>query len=115
DGAWACRRRLRLGRGGQVHMERMNEKRPAVRLLLDDLRGRLAGAVSRLRLDTNQHGLGAPLRGLQCRRVLEGMSGYDAIIVISRGDEHRGVASPRPQVVQWGIPIEKWELADTVG
>src|SRR5438105_14288604 len=64
---------------GQLHVQITNEERPAVRLLLDDLRGRLAVAVTRLRVDANEHGLRAALRRLECSRVAEGEPGHDAI------------------------------------
>src|SRR2546425_493737 len=63
------RRRRTLRR--QLHVKIVNEERPAVGLLLDDFRGWLAGAVAGLRLDPNQHRLGAALRGLQRRGVLK--------------------------------------------
>src|ERR1044072_8825626 len=47
------------------------EKRPPIRLLLDDLAGRLACAVPGLGLDLDEHRFGAALRGLQGGRELE--------------------------------------------
>src|SRR6266496_2531800 len=90
----ACGRLLRL-RCGQLHVQYVNEERPAIGLLLDDLGGGLAGAMARLGLDADQHGIRAALRRLQRRGILEGVGRHDAIVVIGGGDERRSRRSRR--------------------
>jgi len=62
--------RLRPG----SHPEHRNQKRPPIRLLLNDLSRRLPGAVARLGLNADQHRGGARLGGLQRRGELEGVT-----------------------------------------
>jgi len=52
-------------------MKIVHEESPPVGLLLDDLRGRLPGAMTRFGLDANQYRRRTRLRGLQRRGVLE--------------------------------------------
>src|SRR2546422_11179206 len=99
----------------QLHVQIVNEERPAVGLLLDDFRGWLAGAVAGLRLDPDQHRLDAALRGLQRGGVLERVTGHDAIIVIGGRNEGGGIARARLHVVNRRVPIEERELPDAVG
>src|SRR5689334_10203114 len=63
----------------ELHMKIVNEERPTIGLLLDDLRGGLPGAMSRLRFDADQHGLRPALGRLQRGGILERMAGHDAI------------------------------------
>src|SRR5688572_7058626 len=56
---------------GRVHVERLDEERKDICALLDDLAGRLAGPVTGLGLDADQHRRWTSLRGLDRRGKLE--------------------------------------------
>ncbi len=65
----------------------LDQEGPAVRLLLDDLAGRLPRPVTRLRLNADQHRCRTHLHLLQSGRELERVTGDDAVIVVGRGDQ----------------------------
>src|SRR5205085_9470573 len=82
--------RLPLRRDAEV----VHEEGVDVRVLFDGLR-RAAGAVAGARVDADEDGVVAGLRRLQGRRVLEGVRGDDAVVVVGRRDERGRVLRPR--------------------
>ena len=71
------------------HSEIASQECEPVSRFLDSLRRRLAGAVSRPRLDPDQDRSGSRLCGLERRGVLERMARDDTIVVIRRRNQRR--------------------------
>src|SRR5260221_7204909 len=90
--------------------EGSHEKRPAIGLLLDELRGGCAGAVSGSRFHANEHGRVARLRCLKGRRKLEAVRRNDAVVVIGGGHECGRVARAGPDGVERRVREERAEL-----
>ena len=72
-----------------LHVQDLDEERPAVGGLLDDLGRRLARAVAGLGLDADQDGVVARLGRLERRGELEAVRGDDAVVVVGGGDQGR--------------------------
>ena len=66
--------------------------------------------MARPRLDPNEDGGLAALRGLQRGGVFETVRGHNPIIVIGRRDECRGVFRARLDVVQRRVSVERCKL-----
>src|SRR5687767_311665 len=83
-----------------LHFEFVGDEGPAVRRFLNDLRRRLARAMSRFGFDADQHGVLSRVSLLEGRGELEAVRGNDTVIVIGRGDQGRRIARARFQVLQ---------------
>src|SRR4051812_35873143 len=90
--------------------KRLQQKREQVRLLLDDLADRLAGAVPGLGLDAEEDGVVAGLGGLEGGGELLGVRGDDAVVGVGGGDQGRWVGGPGPDVVEWRVLNKEGEL-----
>src|SRR5256885_15674075 len=90
-----------------LHSQILYQKRPPIRLLLDHLAGRLAGAVPGFGLDLDQHGGGTRLRRLERGRELERVPRHHPIVVIGGGGPGGPGGGPRVGVVQGGGTVEK--------
>ena len=65
-----------------LHSQRKPQERKLVDNQLDSLGERHAASVACARLDANQNGIRASLRGLHGRGEFEAVRGEDAIVVI---------------------------------
>src|SRR5690349_14778302 len=63
----------------RIHVQRLRQEAPAIRDFLDLLAGRLAGTVTRLRVDADDDGIAARLGRLRRRRELEAVRGDDTV------------------------------------
>jgi hypothetical protein len=69
-------------------------------LFVDDFADWFATSVPGFGLNQYQDRIGAPLRGLQCRREFERMPGHDPVVMIRSGDQRRGITGTRLYVLQ---------------
>src|SRR2546430_8869459 len=76
---------------GRFHLELARQERPLVSRFLNQLGGRFARAVVGPRLDPNQDGSLAGLRGLERRGIFETVRQHHAVVVVGRCDERGGV------------------------
>ena len=81
-------------------MQLANEEGESVGRLVDLLGRGCPRAMTGLRFDSDQNRIGAALRGLKRSNELEGVSGHDAIVVISRERQRRRIARAGFDVVE---------------
>ena len=82
-----------------------------VGVFLDDHVRGLAGAVAGAGLDTDEHGHGARLAGLQLGRVLEAVARHHAVVAIGRGHQYGRVLDPGAQVVVGAVGLQVRETS----
>src|SRR5688572_12001792 len=88
----------------------MAEKRDYVCGFSNSLRSSRARSVAGTGFDADQSRLLAGLGGLQRGGELEAVSGHDAIVMVSRGDQRGGVLCAGLDVVQRRIAAQRLEI-----
>src|SRR6266851_136384 len=82
-----------------LHMQRLLEKGPPIRRLLDNLGGRFSRSVPGLGLDADQYGRRPLLRVLQRGGVLEAVTGNHAVVVVGGSYHRRRILRPHFDIV----------------
>src|SRR5579863_1561404 len=96
-------------------MQLMDQKRKPVRGFIYSLCGRLPCPMSSACLDANQDGCRTSLRRLQSGGIFKAVPGHHAVVMIGSGNQGRRIMNARPNVVEWRVGIERFELLRILG